>query len=140
MVRSLLTRTMEAERYQVYVAGDGIEALMLLEKVPPVDLVISDVSMPRMDGRELAMEMSKRHPHVPLLLISGVYLGGVAGLPGPVLPKPFTRTALVSRVREVLSQSQHLGSPAENHSIAPSSSCGSGDSGSGAGGGTVAAT
>ena len=116
MVRSLLTRTMEAERYQVFAAGDGVEALTLLERVPPVDLVISDVSMPKMDGRELAMEMSKRHPQVPLLLISGVYLGGVAGLPGPVLPKPFTPTALVSRVREVLSQSQHLGTQAENHS------------------------
>jgi len=96
---------MELECYHVYAAADGVEALTLLEKIPVVDLVISDVSMPRMDGRELAIEMSKRHPHVPMLLISGVYLGGVGGLPGPVLPKPFTAMALLSRVREVLATS-----------------------------------
>jgi CheY-like chemotaxis protein len=102
MMRSLLTRTMEAEHYQVYAAADGVEALALLEKGLPVDLVIADVSMPRMDGRELVEELSKRHPHMPVVLISGVYLGGTPDLPGPVLPKPFTPMALASRVREVL--------------------------------------
>jgi two-component system cell cycle sensor histidine kinase/response regulator CckA len=102
MMRSILTRTMESEHYQVYVAGDGVEALALLEKGPPVDLVVADVSMPRMDGRQLVVELSKRYPHMPVVLISGVYLGGTPDLPGPVLPKPFTPMALASRVREVL--------------------------------------
>jgi two-component system cell cycle sensor histidine kinase/response regulator CckA len=102
LMRSVLTRTMEAEHYQVYAAGDGVEALALLEKGLPVDLVIADVSMPRMDGRALVVELSKRHPHMPVVLISGVYLGGTPDLPGPVLPKPFTPMALASRVREVL--------------------------------------
>jgi two-component system, cell cycle sensor histidine kinase and response regulator CckA len=102
MMRSLLTRTMEAEHYQVYAAGDGVEALEIMGKGFPVDLVIADVSMPRMDGRELAAELSRLHPHLPVVLISGVYLGGTADLPGPVLPKPFTPMALASRVREVL--------------------------------------
>jgi CheY-like chemotaxis protein len=102
VMRSLLTRTMESEHYQVYSAGDGVEALALLDKEIPVDLVIADVSMPRMDGRELVVELSKRHPHLPVVLISGVYLGGTPDLPGPVLPKPFTPMALASRVREVL--------------------------------------
>jgi CheY-like chemotaxis protein len=102
IMRSILTRTMESEHYQVYAAGDGVEALALLEKELPVDLVIADVSMPRMDGRELVLELSKRYPHLPVVLISGVYLGGTPDLPGPVLPKPFTPMALASRVREVL--------------------------------------
>jgi CheY-like chemotaxis protein len=102
MMRSVLTRTMESEHYQVYAAGDGVEALALLEKEIPVDLVIADVSMPRMDGRELVLELSRRYPHLPVVLISGVYLGGTPDLPGPVLPKPFTPMALASRVREVL--------------------------------------
>lgn len=102
IMRSVLLRTMQAEHYQVYAAGDGVEALELLEKGVPVDLVIADVSMPRMDGRELVVELSKRHPHMPVVLISGVYLGGTPDLPGPVLPKPFTPMALASRVREVL--------------------------------------
>jgi CheY-like chemotaxis protein len=102
MMRSVLTRTMESEHYQVYAAGDGVEALALLEREIPVDLVIADVSMPRMDGRELVMELSRRYPHLPVVLISGVYLGGTPDLPGPVLPKPFTPMTLASRVREVL--------------------------------------
>jgi CheY-like chemotaxis protein len=102
MMRSVLTRTMEAEHYQVHVAGDGVDALALLEKGVPVDLVVADVSMPRMDGRQLVEELSKRYPHLPVVLISGVYLGGTPDLPGPVLPKPFTPMALASRVREVL--------------------------------------
>jgi CheY-like chemotaxis protein len=102
IMRSILTRTMESEHYQVYAAGDGVEALALLEKEIPVDLVIADVSMPRMDGRELVLELSRRYPHLPVVLISGVYLGGTPDLPGPVLPKPFTPMALASRVREVL--------------------------------------
>ena len=102
MMRSLLTRTMEAEHYQVYAAGDGVEALELMGKGLPVDLVIADVSMPRMDGRQLAAELSRLQPHLPVVLISGVYLGGTPELPGPVLPKPFTPMALASRVREVL--------------------------------------
>jgi two-component system, cell cycle sensor histidine kinase and response regulator CckA len=111
IMRSLLTRTMEAEHYQVYAAGDGIEALELLERGLPVDLVVADVSMPRMDGRELVVELSKRHPHLPVVLISGVYLGGTPDLPGPVLPKPFTPMALASRVREVLALHQPLRRP-----------------------------
>ena len=108
MMRLLLTRTMELEHYQVYAAADGLEALMLLEEGLPVDLVIADVSMPRMDGRQLALELSKRHAHIPIVLISGVYLGGGTDFPGPVLPKPFTPMALASRVREVLAQSGAL--------------------------------
>ena len=104
VMRLLLTRTMELEHYQVYAAADGLEALMMLEEGLAVDLVIADVSMPRMDGRQLAIELSKRDPHLPIVLISGVYLGGGTDFPGPVLPKPFTPMALASRVREVLGQ------------------------------------
>jgi two-component system cell cycle sensor histidine kinase/response regulator CckA len=102
VMRLLLTRTMESEHYRVYTAADGVEALALLAKGIEVDLVITDVSMPRMDGRELALELAKRDPHIPVVLISGVYLGGKTPLPGPVLPKPFTPMALASRVRELL--------------------------------------
>ena len=104
IMRLLLIRTMELEHYQVYAAADGLEALMMLEGGLAVDLVVADVSMPRMDGRQLAMELSKRDPHIPIVLISGVYLGGGTDFPGPVLPKPFTPMALAARVREVLGQ------------------------------------
>jgi CheY-like chemotaxis protein len=111
MMRSLLTRTMEAEHYQVYAAEDGVAALAVLAKDIPVDLVIADVSMPRMDGRELVVELTKHYPHLPVVLISGVYLGGTPDLPGPVLPKPFTPMTLASRVREVLALRPPLRGP-----------------------------
>ena len=119
MMRSVLTRTMESEHYQVYAAGDGLEALALLEKEIPVDLVIADVSMPRMDGRELVLELSRRYPHLPVVLISGVYLGGTPDLPGPVLPKPFTPMTLASRVREVLALRPPLRRPQPGPSVIP---------------------
>lgn len=109
IMRSLLTRTMESEHYQVYAAADGMEALSILEKIRSVDVVIADVSMPRMDGRQLVVELSRQHPHIPIVLISGVYLGGGTDLVGPVLPKPFTPMALASRVREVLAQTGAVG-------------------------------
>jgi two-component system, cell cycle sensor histidine kinase and response regulator CckA len=102
LVRTMLIRTMEAQNYLVYAAADGIEAISIVEKNLPIDLVVADVSMPRMDGRELALELAKRYPQLPVVLISGVYLGGGTDLPGPVLPKPFTPMALAARVREVL--------------------------------------
>jgi CheY-like chemotaxis protein len=101
VMRALLIRTMEYEHYRVYSAADGVEALAIMEQ-NLIDLVIADVSMPRMDGRELALELAKRQPRMPVVLISGVYLGGGADLPGPVLPKPFTPMALAARVREML--------------------------------------
>jgi CheY-like chemotaxis protein len=119
MMRSVLTRTMESEHYQVYAAGDGVEALALLAKEIPVDLVIADVSMPRMDGRELVLELSKRYPHLPVVLISGVYLGGTPDLPGPVLPKPFTPMTHASRVREVLALRPPLRRPQPAPSVFP---------------------
>jgi CheY-like chemotaxis protein len=103
VMRALLVRTMEFEHYRVYSAADGLEALAVLEQNSPIDLVIADVSMPRMDGRELALELARRQPRMPVVLISGVYLHGGSDLPGPVLPKPFTPMALAARVREVLS-------------------------------------
>ena len=111
MVRSLLTRIMELERYHVYAAVDGLDALSLLENVPPVDIVITDLRMPRMGGQLLAIELSKRYPQMPILLISGAYLGSITGLAGPVLPKPFTAMTLVSRVRELLGERDHLVRP-----------------------------
>jgi CheY-like chemotaxis protein len=100
VMRSMLTRTMEQEHYQVFGAADGVEALALLEAGLAVDLVITDLRMPRMDGRELMVELTRRYPHLPVVLISGYYIGGT-DYPAPVLPKPFTPTALAARVREV---------------------------------------
>jgi CheY-like chemotaxis protein len=101
MMRALLTRILETEGWRVYSAADGVEALDLLTGSAVVDIVVTDVMMPRMDGRELAAELGKRFPRLPVLLISGAHLGGRSPI-GPLLPKPFTPMSLLSSIRELV--------------------------------------
>jgi CheY-like chemotaxis protein len=104
-VRKALIRTMKAEGYLVYSASDGLEALTLLAQAVTVDVVVSDLRMPRMDGRTLAAELAVRYPHIPMLFVSGFDAeAGDGNLPGPVLPKPFRPDALVEAVRGVLAR------------------------------------
>jgi len=104
-VRSVLCRTIEAYGYSVHAAADGLEALTLLTAGLLVDVVITDLRMPRMDGRQLSAELTVKYPHVRVLFISGfdAHLGS-ADLLGPVVPKPFRAETLIESVRGVLGQ------------------------------------
>jgi CheY-like chemotaxis protein len=112
VLRPVLCRTMEWEGYQVVVAADGEDALRLLAEPSSVDLIITDICMPKMDGRELGLVLAEHHPEIPILFISG-YAGSVvpATLPGPLLPKPFTPTQLIVGVRQLRTErgSQFVG-------------------------------
>ena len=101
MMRALLIRILQAEGWRIYAAADAIEALAFLATSPGVDIVVSDVMMPRLDGRELAAELGRRFPRMPVLLISGAHLGG-RSYAGPFLPKPFSPMSLVSTMRELM--------------------------------------
>jgi CheY-like chemotaxis protein len=70
-LRLLLIDTLQTIGYEVVGAVDGAEALEAMGR-EPVDLVISDISMPRMDGFELAGRVRSEHPGVGILLITGV--------------------------------------------------------------------
>jgi CheY-like chemotaxis protein len=88
-------------------AGDGAEALALLTQGSPVDVIVADLRMPRMDGRQLAAEVRKLSLAVPILFISGYDAHmGQGDLPGPVLPKPFMPDQLVASVRQLLHGTQ----------------------------------
>jgi CheY-like chemotaxis protein len=112
VLRPVLCRTMEWEGYQVVVAVDGQDALKLLAEPSQVDLIITDICMPKMDGRELGLVLAEHHPDIPILFISG-YADSVvpATLPGPLLPKPFTPTQLIVGVRQLRTErgSQFVG-------------------------------
>jgi two-component system cell cycle sensor histidine kinase/response regulator CckA len=107
-VLDLTVRVLEACGYEVLTAGDGPEALTIaLEHEDPIDLLLTDVVMPRMYGKELAEELQKQRPKMRLLFMSGypdravmqqnVSVSGVA-----FLPKPFSVEELTHKVRAVL--------------------------------------
>jgi CheY-like chemotaxis protein len=106
-VRWLARRTLQKGGYAVLEAGNGREALAVLEKHGgPLHLLLTDVVMPEMGGRELAERLRTACPGLRVLFVSGytedaVVLQGVRD-GGHFLPKPFTQTTLVQKVREVL--------------------------------------
>jgi len=92
--------------YTVLEASDGIAALERLgEAACPVDLVVTDVVMPRMGGRDLAARLRDLHPNLPVLFMSG-YPGGGEGRSDATQPglvrKPFTAEILAGRIRQAL--------------------------------------
>jgi signal transduction histidine kinase/ActR/RegA family two-component response regulator len=107
-VRELARDILRASGYTVIEARNGPEALLLCERHQgPLDLLLTDVVMPRMSGRELAERLAPLRPDLSVLYMSGytddaVIRHGVLGAGTPFLQKPFTPSALVSRVRETL--------------------------------------
>jgi two-component system, cell cycle sensor histidine kinase and response regulator CckA len=107
-VRALAKEFLTESGYSVLEACDGKEAILLArETKTPIHLLLTDVVMPRMGGRQLAEQLARLHPAIKVLYMSGypndgivrsgVLAGGVA-----FLQKPFTRELFLLRVREVL--------------------------------------
>jgi len=110
-LRDLMHRVLAKGGYTVLAAGDGLEALAVVEAHPgPIDLVVTDVVMPRMSGPELAARLRARDPEVRLLYVSGYTADQLRssqtdlGVDATLLPKPFTSDGLLRKVREVLDQ------------------------------------
>jgi two-component system cell cycle sensor histidine kinase/response regulator CckA len=107
-VRELMCRTLQAEGYDTLEAGHGAEALKVLETAPvPVDVVVTDVVMPGMDGRELGRRLSQRWPDLPILYISAydvndIFRRGSPRSSAPFLQKPFPMEGLVTTVRGLI--------------------------------------
>jgi CheY-like chemotaxis protein len=106
-VRQLARRVLESAGHRVYEAADGLEALDCLARGAVVDLVLTDLRMPNMDGWELATRLAGRSPRVPVLFMSGYdeHVGSHSLL-GPVLAKPFTSDQLHERIRQLLGREQ----------------------------------
>jgi CheY-like chemotaxis protein len=108
-LRDLVCRTLQAEGYSTLEAGHGAEALEVMEAAPgPVDLVVTDVVMPGMDGRELGRRISQRWPELPILYISAydvndIFRRGSPRQSAPFLQKPFPLDGLVTIVRGLIS-------------------------------------
>ncbi len=107
-LRSLNARGLRSRGYSVIEASNGIEAMEALEeKNGAVDLVVSDVVMPEMDGPTLLKEMRGRNPDLKIIFVSGYAEDAFEkSLPEneqfAFLPKPFTLAQLVAAVKETM--------------------------------------
>jgi two-component system cell cycle sensor histidine kinase/response regulator CckA len=101
--RSLLAATLKMDGYHVVEACDGEEAVAAIQKVQRVDLVVTDIRMPHVDGITLARTVRRAQPGVPVLFITG-YPDDL-GVPVPnssMLSKPFLRDDLMKAVHGLI--------------------------------------
>jgi CheY-like chemotaxis protein len=107
-VRGVASRALREGGYRVLAAAGAGEAMELAARAPgPVDILVTDVVMPGVNGKALAVELQRRRPAMRVLFVSG-YAEDILGRHGVLepevefLPKPFTPSALVSKVAAVL--------------------------------------
>ena len=108
MVRTLACRILRSCGYNVLEARNGGEGLLMCEQHPgAMHLLLTDVVMPRMSGRELAQRLRSLRPDLKVIFMSGytddvVLRHGVLSLDAEFIQKPFASADLVARVRAVL--------------------------------------
>ena len=107
-VRRLMAGLLTTQGYEVLLARSGEEGVAAAEAhLGPIDLVITDVVMPGMGGRQMVEALQRRRPGVPALFVSGynddtILQHGVSSDQVPLLGKPFARADLLRRVRDLL--------------------------------------
>jgi two-component system cell cycle sensor histidine kinase/response regulator CckA len=117
IVRHLACRALKDHGYTVVEAGNGAKALSYVQAHPDaVDLVISDVVMPEMGGREFGLSLAALHAGLPILYMSG-YTGedvvqrGLLDPGAPFQQKPFTPATLATKVRAMLDHRRQVRTP-----------------------------
>ena len=116
-IRLITARTLETYDYRTLIAEHGRAAIDLIEAPgTSVDLVLTDMMMPVMDGAATTAYLEEHHPGIPVVAASGLTsAGGAARSAGmgvsAFLPKPYTTSLLLTTIRDVLDG----GSPPEHH-------------------------
>ncbi|HKT23617.1 MAG TPA: PAS domain S-box protein [Candidatus Sulfotelmatobacter sp.] len=109
-LRELTREALVARGYDVLEAPNGNEALAVCESHSgPIDLMITDVVMPKMRGDDLAQRVKELHPEVRILFTSGYTATSVAETieDAAFLQKPYRFRDLAERIRDILDQSRH---------------------------------
>jgi two-component system cell cycle sensor histidine kinase/response regulator CckA len=107
-LRGLNARGLSSRGYTVLEAGNGVEAIEVLEEQGGhIDVVVSDVVMPEMDGPTLLRELRRRNPELKIIFVSGYAEEAFAknlpeGQQFAFLAKPFTLKQLVAAVKETM--------------------------------------
>jgi two-component system, cell cycle sensor histidine kinase and response regulator CckA len=117
LVRTTAARVLAMRGYEVLDAGDPKQALAIARShVGRIDLLLTDVVMPAMNGRELAEKIRSLRPNISVLYMSGytddvIVRHGVQTSEVAFLAKPFTITDLVRTVRTILDEKTEAGEP-----------------------------
>ena len=112
VVRGLTTNILEGAGYQVIAASGGAEAAELCAaRNEPIDLLLTDVVMPKTSGKEVAEQLTKMQPGLKVLFMSGytdeaIVHHGVLDANVEFIQKPFTPAALSQKIREVLDKTK----------------------------------
>ncbi|HSB76521.1 MAG TPA: ATP-binding protein, partial [Terriglobales bacterium] len=106
VVRESLARVLTSSGYSVLKASNGVEAEALAARVPRIDFLLTDLVMPRMGGTELARLMSKRHPELRVLFMSGypdeeLDTEEAGRRQTAFIQKPFTTGSLVNKLLDL---------------------------------------
>ena len=108
MIQTLMAETLIGYGYEVLVASNGWEAMPVFEQMGgKIDLLLTDVLMPKMGGQELARRLRMRKQELRVLFISGYPVSAkaeedIAFDETNLLPKPFSPIDLLTRVRQLL--------------------------------------
>ena len=121
-VRQLTRRTLEEQGFHVTESSDGESALRLIQtRAEPFDLVLTDLSMPRIDGRRVSETVRRYRPSVAVLCMSAdpdavPYIES-SDTPVRVLVKPFTADDLYHAVRDAITRAADLTAVAEQEIV-----------------------
>jgi two-component system, cell cycle sensor histidine kinase and response regulator CckA len=107
VVRNFAARALKRQGYKVLEASTGVEALEVMEKHKgKIDIVVSDVVMPEMDGPTLLKELRKTNPDLKIIFVSGypndAFKAALGDENFAFLPKPFSLPQLAAKVKEEL--------------------------------------
>jgi PAS domain S-box-containing protein len=109
IVRDILTLSLEDAGYAVHAAAGGAAALAWIDTDPRLDIVVSDLTMPAMDGVTLIRAVQQRRPSLPAILLTGyagdgasLAIGGALSGAFSLLRKPVSGTQLVDRINALL--------------------------------------
>lgn len=106
-VRDLIVEVLHDLGYKTLQAGDGLSGLRVLKSSVQIDLLVSDVGLPGLNGRQLADQARETRPNLKVLFITG-YAEGAATPSGfldpgmAMITKPFAVDTLMSRIREII--------------------------------------